>query len=463
MGLRTAARLIALGCAALTGSAAAQINLPALRLPSLPVSALPGALGQAVGNNADLGAAALMSARRASAQALIRQNRQLIEADPNGEPMLRGQLVAFALGAQALDHVIAAGFEPLGGQPPDRADALIQVLRAPPGMSTARALRRLRELEPAVAFDYDHLYGRSASGVDPAAAVPVSADSAAQAPPDADAPRPGGVRVGLIDGGVQVTHSVFHEASITLSGCDGRPVPSSHATAIASLLVGAEAPFRGAAPGARLYAADVYCGQPTGGAVDAIAAAFGWLDAQRVAVINISLVGPDNQVLRQVVRQMIERGHIVVAAVGNDGPAAPPLYPAAYPDVVGVTAVDARRRVLLEAGRGSQVEFAAPGADGAAARCPQGYASVRGTSFAAPLVAGLLAPRLPAPDPQQARAAIDSLAREAIHLGADGRNPSYGFGLVAEALRTAPDIMRADPKNASPAMEENRSADRCAL
>jgi len=461
MGLRTAAGLFALGCAALTGSAAAQINLPTLRLPSLPASALSGPLAQAVGDGAAVGPAALMGARRASAQTLIRQNRHLIEADPNGEPMLRGLLVAFELGAQALDHVVAAGFEPLGGQPPDRADPGIEVLRVPRGMSTSRALRRLRELEPAVAFDYDHIYGRSASGVE-ATATPATANST-RVSPDADALHDGAVRVGLIDGGVQVTHGVFQGVSITLSGCDGRPVPSSHATAIASLLVGAAAPFRGAAPGAQLYAADVYCGQPTGGAVDAIAAAFGWLDVQRVAVINISLVGPDNQVLRQVVRQMIERGHIVVAAVGNDGPAAAPLYPAGYPDVVGVTAVDAQRRVLLEAGRGSQVEFAAPGADGAAARCPEGYAMVRGTSFAAPLVAGLLAPRLRAPDPQQARAAITSLAREAIHLGSDGRNPTYGFGLVAEGLRVAADIMQPDPKNRLRALEENAASDRCAL
>lgn len=81
--------------------------------------------------------------------------------------------------------------------------------------------------------------------------------------------------------------------------------------------------FQGAAPGAQLYAADVCCGKPTGRAVDAIAAALGWLDANQVAVVNISLVGPDNMVLRQLVRQMIARGHILVAAVGNDGPAAP--------------------------------------------------------------------------------------------------------------------------------------------
>jgi subtilisin family serine protease len=216
-----------------------------------------------------------------------------------------------------------------------------------------------------------------------------------------------------------------------------------HGTAVASLLIGDAGQFRGAAPGARLYAADVYCGIPTGGAIDAIAAALGWLGANQVAVVNISLVGPDNVVLRRLVGQMIARGYIIVAAVGNDGPAAPPLYPAAYPDVIGVTAVDAHRHALIEAERGAQVEFAAPGADMAAANCPDGFTSVRGTSFAAPLVAGLLAPRLPQPDPAAARQAIESLALEAIHLGASGRNSTYGLGLVAEGLRVAPDIMQA--------------------
>jgi subtilisin family serine protease len=119
-----------------------------------------------------------------------------------------------------------------------------------------------------------------------------------------------------------------------------------------------------------------------------------------------------------------------VAAVGNDGPAAPPLYPAAYPDVVGVTAVDGHRRVLIEAERGPQVMFAALGADLQAAGIGRGYVAVRGTSFAAPAVAALLAPMVPAPDRSASLGAIDVLAKRAIDLGPPGRDLTYGFGLV---------------------------------
>src|SRR3546814_17507179 len=74
--------------------------------------------------------------------------------------------------------------------------------------------------------------------------------------------------------------------------------------------------------------------------------------ARQVAVVNISLVGPPNLLVRTAVTTLGRRGQLIVAAVGNDGPAAAPLYPAAYPGVIAVTGVDARHRVLMEAGRG---------------------------------------------------------------------------------------------------------------
>jgi subtilisin family serine protease len=172
--------------------------------------------------------------------------------------------------------------------------------------------------------------------------------------------------------------------------------------------------------------------------VDALVAAFGWLVQEGVPVINVSLVGPKNLMLQRVIGSLIAGGYIIVAAVGNDGPAAPPLYPASYADVVGVTAVDSHRHVLIEAARGPQVMFAAPGADMAAADGAHGYAAVRGTSFAAPFVAALLASRIEKPDAGTAAAAIDALAKTAIDLGPQGRDLTYGFGLIGEDHRIDP-------------------------
>ena len=79
--------------------------------------------------------------------------------------------------------------------------------------------------------------------------------------------------------------------------------------------------------------------------------------------MTISLVGPRNPVLERGIAAAQGKGVVVVAAVGNDGPAAPPAYPASYKGVVAVTAVDKRDRALIEAGRALHLEYAAPGAD----------------------------------------------------------------------------------------------------
>lgn len=140
-----------------------------------------------------------------------------------------------------------------------------------------------------------------------------------------------------------------------------------------------------------LHSADVFGGAPTGGAADAIAAAFAWLVSENVAVINASLVGPDNTALGAVVKAALAKGVVIFAAVGNDGPSAPPLFPASYDGVIGVTAVDEKEKAIVEAARGVQVDFAAPGADMTVAGLDDDYYDVHGTSFGAPIVAGLAA------------------------------------------------------------------------
>jgi subtilisin family serine protease len=236
------------------------------------------------------------------------------------------------------------------------------------------------------------------------------------------------VRLGLVDGSAAAGHPALRRARVVQRAfAPGGARVTDHATAVASLMVGQAEPFRGAAPGASLFVADVYGTTATGGSAEAIARGLAWLAQNRVPVVNISLVGPRNSLLERAVAALNARGVVVVAAVGNDGPAAPALYPAAYPGVIAVTAVNGRRQVLPEAGRGPHVDFAAPGADMAAAGAGGGYLAVRGTSFAAPLVAGLIA-----------RQGGDIGGLAAADLGATGSDPVYGRGLVGFGLRTEP-------------------------
>jgi subtilisin family serine protease len=151
--------------------------------------------------------------------------------------------------------------------------------------------------------------------------------------------------------------------------------------------------------------------------------------------VNISLVGAKSPLLTGLVRAMTSRGFLLVAAVGNDGPSAPPLFPAAYPEVVGVTGVDTNRKVLPEACRGEQVDFAAQGSNVVAAAAGGGFGEIRGTSFATPVVAGLLARSLQSPDPAKAREALASLESGALDLGKEGPDPTYGKGLVGADIR----------------------------
>jgi len=403
----------------------AQVRLPGV---PLPLPGLPQKLTQAVGQTGTDTLDPLSDARRLQIARLIRSNPRTLAADPHGNPIVRDELVAVSPSVLGLAAAQALGFGIVREQTIEDLELRVVVLQPPAKLGIAKALRRLREADPQGTYDFNHIY--TGGGI---VSAPAPAPAAADRPfdnaggPGADRAAP---RVGLIDAGVDIAHPVFHDAVIHPWGCADRILPSTHGTAVASLLVGQGTDFHGVLARAELYAANVYCDAPTGGAVDALAAAFSWLAQQRVAVINVSLVGPDNVALAQIVRVLTARGYLLVAAVGNDGPAAPPLYPASYPHVIGVTGVDKHRRVLIEAARGNQVMFAAPGADMLAADIGGKYSAVRGTSFAAPIVAALLAETVSAPDVRAGDAAIEALARQAIDLGPPGRDLTYGFGLV---------------------------------
>lgn len=392
--------------ALLAGSAAGQL-LPSLPVPSLPpvggavgdlpvvgpvvrdVLGQPGA-AQAVAPTldsvsglpasiAEAGPATLLDLRRLRLRSLIREFPRELEADADGRPVRRSMLVAIDPDPASLQQAMAAGFRVLGQDAQAELGLRAVYLRVPNGMSAREALKRLRSAAPRLEADYDHVFEPAGGALLPFAAAVAESGGAA-----------GGIRIGMIDGGV-ASHPSLATARIDQRGFSGSPQPTGHGTAVASLIVGSQGAFRGAATGASLFVADVYGGSRAAGSATAITRALAWLAGKRPQVINISLVGPDNRLLARAIQAVRARGIDVVAAVGNDGPAAPPQYPASYPGVVSVTGVDSRGRALPEAGRAAHLEFAAPGADMAAALPGQGYARVRGTSFAAPYAASRLA------------------------------------------------------------------------
>ncbi len=407
--------ILAMVLALQSGPAAAQLGglgLPQVQLPSAPN------VGQGVSRTVEGvedTVRDLPQTTGSQIRSLLRQHRDVIDRDAQGFPIVRGEVLAIAPSASALSAAQAGGFTIL------RADALegvgdLVTLRAPNGLSATAALQRLKRADPQGVYDLDHIH------------MPSGAE--ARGPPEqlASAARGGGPRVGLIDGGVGAHPSLSGAVAEQRAFSSPSIVTTPHATAIASLLVGRGAGVEGAAPGAQVYVADIYGGQPTGGSAAALARALSWLSSDGVPVINVSLVGPRNRIVEAIVERLVSRGFVIVAAVGNDGPAAPPLFPASYAGVIGVTGVDLSRRVLIEAGQGPQVEFAAPGMPIAASG--RRVARMRGTSYSAPIVAGLLTTRLSAPDPSQAQSAIASLRNEARDLGARGRDDVYGYGLV---------------------------------
>ena len=405
-----------------------RLNVPGVsnfpNFPRLPIEPLGPAQSRL---ETALNAVPLQQLRLTAVRDLLRQHPDLIEADPAGAPVRRAELLLVSPPPEVLQAAQALGFALLRAQSLPELDLHQVVLRVPPGLTTARALAVLQALDPALEVDFNHIYTAS-GGADIGNAPGRSVGSTSIG---GAAPRPTSVnplRVGLIDGGLDAQHPAFKRTEVHLWGCQGAPVPSVHGTAVASLVVGQAG--TSLTPGAVLYAADIYCGQPAGGAAEDVAVALAWMARERVAVVNVSLVGPANRALERSVQALIRKGYVVVAAVGNDGPAAPPLYPASYAGVVGVTGVTRAQRVLPEAAQGPQVMFAAPGAQLSAAQMGGGYGNVRGTSFAAPRVAVLLAQQMQLPEVAAAQAAIARLAATALDLGAPGRDPVYGWGLV---------------------------------
>ncbi len=409
--------------AALAGAAVAQLLPPvggAVGQATQGLDRLGGTVGTALSDTVDRTGEMvdrLARQRIVRLDALVRQHSDALDIDARGDPAVRGELILIDATAQALQTAVTAGFTLAEQDVIEGLGIRTARLRTPFGLSLARAERRLRQLLPDTEVQSNPVY--QPSGGTPSRDGGVS--PAASSGP--------GASIGMIDGGV-AAHPALPAGIVQRGFAAGAPAPGDHATAIASILVGRGA-VRGVSPQSRLLAADIFGRDPKGGSALAIARALGWFATSGVAVVNISLAGPDNPLLARAIAAADQRGMLIVAAVGNDGAAAPPAYPASYPQVIAVTGVDARGRPLIEAGKARHLDFAAPGAGFRAATAAGGTRMVRGTSYAAPFVTGRLA-RLAAAEGRPARPrAIALLAAEAR-----GKGRLTGRGIVCGSCAT---------------------------
>ncbi len=335
---------------------------------------------------------------------LVRKQREHLDFDREGQPARKGMLLISDPPADVVQRLEGTGFHVIGRELLADLDLSVLQVAIPDGMTLSGAQDALRQRLPEADVAADNLL--FASGT--AGRGKVAKPSQAVLPAPINAP------VGVIDGGAG--GAVEQQRGFA----SGAPVPGTHGSAVVSLLHVAGV--------RRVFVADVYGSDPAGGNTLAIARAFDWLVGRGVRVINISLVGPANPVLARAVAGAQRRGTIIVAPVGNDGPAAPPAYPASFPGVLAITGVDGRNRPLIEAGRAGHLDYAAPAADITASNARGQRVPVRGTSFASPLVAA----RAAAASGRNVREMLD---REAVDLGPRGPDASYGRGLLCGTCR----------------------------
>jgi subtilisin family serine protease len=341
------------------------------------------------------------------------------DVDAQGRERRSGEVILIGRTA-AVEAVRNAGYAIIATRPLAAFGETLARIRVDNGQSIDTIVQQLRALAPDASVAPNHLFRPSEAEK---AAAPLATTVARTAAASSGTERT--ATLGIIDTGVEAARLPDPHAIVaTWSSDTTNYIPRAHGTAVAAIA---------STEGADLAVADVFGVDANNNLIasaDAIAAAVDWLMSTHVPVLNISIEGPDNLVLAHVIRKATDRGAMIVAAAGNAGPAAPPVYPAAYPNVIAVTAVDDNDRIYPRANRGDYIAFAARGVRVPVTASATGQTLVSGTSFATPIVAAELARRAADAPGAKPQALLLSLQHDALDLGAPGWDPVFGWGRI---------------------------------
>ena len=365
---------------------------------------------------------------RALARSRLDQAARVLDAPPY-ERQEPGEILVMNPPKGFEDAVGSYGFRIIEAQKMRTLDMAIFLLEVPEGTDVEEAKRMIAARFPGTTVDANPVF--ETQGLNDYKGNLPRAQAGWNPPPNQCG---AGLRLGMIDGGIDPEHPALQGQRLEYVAMnrDGRrPGPADHGTAVAAIMIG-KPEWGGLLPGAELKAVNMFEyneAEKVVGNGMALLKGMEWLAEKRVQVINMSVAGGDNKVVRRAFELGRKKGLIMVGAAGNWGSSTRPAYPAAYSDVVAVTAFDSQKNVYVKANRGKYIDFAAPGVKMYTA-VPEGGRIQSGTSFAAPYVSVLLAIAVEKGAPKSPAALRDLLSQRAVDMGEKGKDDTFGWGFV---------------------------------
>jgi thermitase len=388
-----------------------------------------------------LGALALLAF---SPEARSQPAGDAVDHGPGGAPYAAGELLV-TYEEQASDAAVESLDEEVGaevGETLPEIDARLFEFPEIKGklseQAREQALARIREeleRDPAVeSVGFNYLYSASFTPDDPSFdeqwGLSITAFENAW-----NSTLGSGVRIAIVDSGADVKHEDLRQnigrQRDLINGGGTVEDPFKHGTHVAGIAAADTdngIGVAGGCPNCELLIAKVLDGSGSGTADD-VAEGIIWGVKNRAKVVNLSFAGKgDTPAVKDAVDYATRRGAIVVAAAGNTSKKSTLMYPAAYSNVMAVTATDRNDQRASFSNFGDWVDIAAPGKSILSTMPGGRYAYKNGTSMAAPHVsalAGLLASQ------ELDRAGIKKrIFNSAVDLGPSGRDPYYGHGRI---------------------------------
>jgi subtilisin family serine protease len=166
------------------------------------------------------------------------------------------------------------------------------------------------------------------------------------------------------------------------------------------------------------------------GSLFEIASGIHWATDHGAKVINLSLGDSESSsMLHDAIKYAYEHDVVLIAAAGNDN-VGQPMFPAAYPEVFSVSAVDEMREKAVFSNYGEHIDVAAPGEHIPSTFPDNNYVFMSGTSMAAPHVAGL-AGLIRSIRPELNNEEVMELMRQtAEDIGPAGQDQFFGYGEI---------------------------------